>query len=1781
MADKSKDTGTGGIDIDGEVYTMDVGVSDANGGSQGDWSPGDISVDNTVKDISKPTRETFAKYLSRSTLGQVGSSPHPNKFPVGTGNNTPVQNVNLTTTTGLPVRPGPQPNASKFNNSFDTSIGSPAPLPIKKGLAPGSDPDGNTLLPTAATPAPSGGKYVKPAQSLNEPINTYLTTKVLNQNLYDAATPTTPVVPSDGSLNSSPQNVRDIRHIPAASSVATDGGTSESILGPANILGLNVLTQAEAAALAGSVTAAAPTANTYKVDSGAPTLVKLNDVDGSPIKPAPSPNADKFNATFDNAIGTPIVSGIKKGKATGGPNDKDGNTLLPTATNNAGALVDPIKKYTDASIVPNLNDYNSTKAVVGDGGNITPNDIDTRNIRFIPETESVATVGGKSNIILSPTAASSLTLPEAAAQAGVYTGGTYVPGNVSNKYPIDVPDPDITKTIVKIYDASGNPISATDAQQNPKNSEYYTEDNPLQTSYTDAFIQAKGSTNNPLLIKRGKSSAPGVDGNDLLKNIAPLDPNGKPVLAPGPTNYTKTTLDVNLRSPLDDNPPYVPLNIENPPQQLPLHYTNNIEVDGGKSSTVLSPDPAHTLTFLESKNIASETTSNNKYSVDSSPSETVNSITDGNNTPSVTNQQNNPINSDYYTKGKNLQTSYSDNSTNLDLKRGKVASTAVDGNDILPTAADTAPAGGPHVKPSGPLKDPVKKYTLGVFSKNLYKPDSNVDLADVDPKSFSGNVVLHQPVDESDRGTFDNIRSDPDKKAITRNDLLQKAEETLSGNGSPAVANAYKPEESYSRRDSLGSIVDENGFPISPSAAQNNETDKGLYAPGVVKTLKTYSELAADLNAGIRRGKSRKPTTTPDGNTLLKDSAKPARDDSNQPAFTELVDSPVKSYVSAVLRQNRFSPESNARFAPDEYLDPTRKLSSPDLALFDDIGGTQPGNPRGTFEGNATFAPKSARKLGSSEVDPGARSYTYSRLSRIGTILQLRASGEIVALADTEKPGIDPRDPLVQLAALAPGLGAVGGGVPVPGERLNIESIIEDLATDEGLDYERYKGVTTTFNTTYEGVINNVFDKFSGFTALGMIASVTVLVAVIVTVFTGLGFLFGTSGKVSGGRHPRRSGGTEGPHASGAFYGQGIGTASPDDIINAFIPVGGDSSFILRFFGIMPTSSDLGTATRLGALSFFGVDEDYNPLTTFQSPGYFVVMAKAIVRSAAIIAIAFKDLIELFASANFTSGFEQILEIIGILKTSRFFASINIFAQIGDASNGALSTPDGDYLPIDVTKEGFDAGIKKSTIDSMSDDDPRATHVKSRLGNGLGPTTKLAWSTRRSPALFAVSAPARALGLATLTALDSGRLLLDDPLAKIRVELINASDPVPRISTEIREAYEASLDSEYVPFYFHDLRTNEILSFHAFLGSLSDDYTANYETTEGYGRVDAIKAYKNTQRKIGLSFTIAALDEQDFDHMWMKINKLTTLVYPQFTQGKKIAVSTGNSFIKPFTQVIGASPMIRLRVGNLIASNYSKFNLARIFGADLPSTTLEGKNLQEDELTNFIDFFSPIETGQTFYPMNKTYKPREEVKTGPEEFSPSQWQNMTLLQVVTPPEDQTDPEATAIVKFIRYNIKEDGGPEPASLNSYKIYAGWLAAGLVLDVLNQPYTFEVKASDLLTSPTAKTQKAFASSSPSIQEYGTKVSQFMDVDKNAIARSFRSAGGQGLAGFIESLSYDWFNATTWDTSDGRKAPKMCKVTISFAPVHDITPGLDSLGYNRAPVYPVGVNKRNFSV
>ncbi len=126
----------------------------------------------------------------------------------------------------------------------------------------------------------------------------------------------------------------------------------------------------------------------------------------------------------------------------------------------------------------------------------------------------------------------------------------------------------------------------------------------------------------------------------------------------------------------------------------------------------------------------------------------------------------------------------------------------------------------------------------------------------------------------------------------------------------------------------------------------------------------------------------------------------------------------------------------------------------------------------------------------------------------------------------------------------------------------------------------------------------------------------------------------------------------------------------------------------------------------------------------------------------------------------------------------------------------------------------------------------------------------------------------------------------------------------PRIPEDVVKRLEDKLDAEYVPFYFQDLRTNEVVSFHAFLNSLTDQITPTFNAQSGYGRLDDVQTYSSTKRTVSVGFTVFATSKEDFNNMWYKINKFVTLLYPQWTPGSQIETEDGKFFKQPFNLIL-------------------------------------------------------------------------------------------------------------------------------------------------------------------------------------------------------------------------------------------------------------------------------------
>jgi hypothetical protein len=364
----------------------------------------------------------------------------------------------------------------------------------------------------------------------------------------------------------------------------------------------------------------------------------------------------------------------------------------------------------------------------------------------------------------------------------------------------------------------------------------------------------------------------------------------------------------------------------------------------------------------------------------------------------------------------------------------------------------------------------------------------------------------------------------------------------------------------------------------------------------------------------------------------------------------------------------------------------------------------------------------------------------------------------------------------------------------------------------------------------------------------------------------------------------------------------------------------------------------------------------------------------------------------------------------------------------------------------------------------------------------------------------------------------------------------------------------------------------------------------SYDSTDGFGRVESIKVYKNTSRKIDFSFTIAALGEEDFLFMWNKINKLTTLLYPQYSKGKSVASEASNPKYKitlPFSQMISASPMIRLRIGDVIQSNYSSFNLSRLFGYGTIGTafTKDGKTTVLDNGDVDVDLKAEID------------KKTIEAKTQPGNYK------LTTTQVVS--DSSQGIERVKIERGLLLKVAAAASTPDVVSCEIVLAAQDDDPTLTVEEINNanrqfansdlPKTKIVgtkwlfNTSELqLTEESKKKVVAAAESSNSsrlskLKDYSDAVQDFMDNSKdankgNAVAKSFRTVGGRGLPGFIESMSFEWLEKSTWagvgeQSPKGKRAPKMCEVNVTFSPVHDISPGIDHMGYNRAPIYPVG--------
>jgi len=448
------------------------------------------------------------------------------------------------------------------------------------------------------------------------------------------------------------------------------------------------------------------------------------------------------------------------------------------------------------------------------------------------------------------------------------------------------------------------------------------------------------------------------------------------------------------------------------------------------------------------------------------------------------------------------------------------------------------------------------------------------------------------------------------------------------------------------------------------------------------------------------------------------------------------------------------------------------------------------------------------------------------------------------------------------------------------------------------------------------------------------------------------------------------------------------------------------------------------------------------------------------------------------------------------------------------AAAAAAAAAIGLDAPADASSRSQQAIKSYSWLYKDSDGEKTDDEISIAKGKKPGQSTRI----RALPQMFSMHPSLyRALAANGKTDIKLGKDLMQN--------FYTLSDDEKRIPDYAVTEIENALEAEYMPFYLHDIRTNEILSFHAFIESITDSFNPEYNSSSGFGRIDDVRTYVKTTRNINVSFTLASTSESDHDLMWYQINKIVAMVYPQWSdgfnvlerkEGEVVFDKSGNpkiDFKYPFTQVPNASPLVRLRVGDVIKSNYSRTNLSRLHGVGERQADLGAEKALDAS--------------------NRHYE------------------------------------------LLPGNYKVDQG-------------GSDILGLTLSFGKRPMMVTidspVKIAELIDSAADETIEVYADASKIVASQIHKLSKGGAADdlmkpmkdgkvNNPITKSYESGMSRGLAGFITQLDVN-YNEVPWETSRvGSKAPMLVKLTINFAPIHDIPPGLDHNGMLRAPVYNVG--------
>ena len=130
----------------------------------------------------------------------------------------------------------------------------------------------------------------------------------------------------------------------------------------------------------------------------------------------------------------------------------------------------------------------------------------------------------------------------------------------------------------------------------------------------------------------------------------------------------------------------------------------------------------------------------------------------------------------------------------------------------------------------------------------------------------------------------------------------------------------------------------------------------------------------------------------------------------------------------------------------------------------------------------------------------------------------------------------------------------------------------------------------------------------------------------------------------------------------------------------------------------------------------------------------------------------------------------------------------------------------------------------------------------------------------------------------------------------------------------------SELPEDFIKFRIRDAVNGKYIIFPALLSGITDNSSQSPTEIQYIGRPDKVYVYGTTDRSVSFSLNVVALNEEEIQIIWEKINYLKGLLHPQYKEFKSDSGESVGLGTRP------VAPIIYLTLGDLFVNTPGFFN---------------------------------------------------------------------------------------------------------------------------------------------------------------------------------------------------------------------------------------------------------------